>query len=287
MVKCSLCGVREAVYYRYSSGHYLCSNCLMRVLEHGVRRYLSSLGALKPGSRVLIPITYYNTMASLGLADISLIMRRGYGSRVVVAVPDFVRLSVPERFRTLDTINVNVDPKPCYADPVLAIHFDKLWSLRLASLLGFNVILLPITRTDLTLLTVEIPLRGYDEAWSLLENVLKSSSVTLVNALASIEAEAIVSHAVISGYEADVLTKCSPKLETSRILRELRGVGPEVEFSSPRISELLLNIAKSRFKLRCSYCGGLSKSNVCRLCELVGASSVNVRTLSPGESLRT
>jgi hypothetical protein len=278
VVECSLCGAR-AVYYRFSSGHYLCLGCLSRVLERAIRRGLSPLNALRPGSRILVPITYYGTLASLALADIMSFIKRGYGSMVYVAIPDFVDLrGLPGRLGGLSVLPVSVEPKPCYEDPVLAIHYDRLWSLKLASLLNLNVVLEPLTRTDLTLLSMEIPLRGYDEAWSLLNPITSVNGVSLVNALAGVEAEPIVSYAILSGYDAEVRSRCTPKLRTSRILGELRGLGPEVEFSSYKTIEFILGIVEEGIKGRCPYCGGLSRNKgPCKLCQTLEAPSLKVQ----------
>ncbi len=227
----------------------------------------------------MIPVTYYNVLASLALSDISLFIRRGYGSVIFIAIPDFIVLeSTPSRFNMLNILRVSVKPEPCYDDPILAIHYDRLWSLRLASLLGFNVVLAPLTRTDLTLLALEIPLRGYEDAWSILDIATNVNNVTFVNALAGVEAEPIVSYAVLSGYEVRVLTKCIPKLRASRILEEMRGIGPEIEFSSRRTIEFTLNIIKSKLGGRCMYCGGFTGRNkgACDLCNIIKASSIDV-----------
>lgn len=272
--RCDLCG-GIAVYYRFSSGHRLCLGCLGKVLEHSIRKYLKLFNVLKPGSRILIPITYYNTLASLGLADISLLLKKGYGSEILVALPDFVIINrAPVRFNKLKLVKLNVKPKPCFEDAILAVHYDRLWSLKLASLLGFNFILMPLTRTDLTLLTLEIPLRGYSEAWGILED---NVSVGIVNALAAVEAEAIVSYATLSGYDVSLVNSCYSKLESARVLRELRGLGPELEFSSYKVTEILLRLANSRFMYRCPYCKGFSATNdICMLCRLVNAHDLMV-----------
>jgi len=277
-VRCDLCGKR-AVYFRASSGHRLCLDCLGRVLERSIRRRLSPLNALKPRARILIPITYYNTLASIGLADISALLKKGYGSQIFIALPDFVKIAkAPERFKKLNVIKVNVEPKPCLIDAVQAIHYDRLWSLKLAQLLDFNVILMPLTRTDVTLLAIEIPLRGYEDAWSMLNSKVDIHGVSIINALDSVEAEAIVSYAALSGYETSIEGLCTPKLETSRILRELKGLGPEVEFSSYKVVDLLVATATSRMAFRCPYCGNLTmRSDSCSLCKAIGVPNITVR----------
>jgi hypothetical protein len=275
VVECSLCGGR-AVYYRSSSGHFLCTSCLGRVLERAIRRTLSPLGALKPGSRILIPVTYYNTLASLALLGISLFMKRGYGSVIQVAIPDFIELKYSGKLGRVNTLRVSVDPKPCYEDPVLAVHYDRLWSLRLASLLGYNVILMPLTRTDLTLLALEIPLRGH-EAWGMLSLATSVNGVMVVNALADVEAEPIASYATLLGFDFETTTECRVKLRASHILRELRGLGPEVEFSSRRTLELILNTIKMRSKGRCVYCGEpVASGDVCELCNIIKTPTVKI-----------
>jgi len=277
-VRCDLCG-RPAVYFRASSGHRLCLDCLGRMLERSIRRRLSPLDALKPGARILIPVTYYNTLASIGLADISALLKRGYGSEILIALPDFVRITkAPERFEKLNVIKVGVEPRPCLTDAVQAIHYDRLWSFKLAQLLNFNVILMPLTRTDVTLLAIEIPLRGYEDAWGMLSTKVHIYGVSIINALDSVEAEAIVSYAALSGYETSIEGSCTPKLETSRILRELKGLGPEVEFSSYKVVDLLVATATSKTAFRCSYCGNLTmRGDSCSLCRVIGASNITVR----------
>ncbi|MCX8195722.1 MAG: hypothetical protein N3F67_01360 [Acidilobaceae archaeon] len=229
-MKCDLCGAR-AVFYRTSSGHRLCLRCLERALERAVRRRLSRLRVLAPGSRVLVPITCYNPLSSLGLALLSSQMRRGYKSEVVAAIPS----SVEARIEGVRAFKVRVSPrhKKGYLEAFL---YDRAWSVETARKAGFGAVLFPLTATESLLLTLEALLSEREGVLPLLREVREEGGVIVVNALLSVEASAITSYAALKGLDGRCL-EAEWERGPKGFMRTLRGLGPEVEFAHLRLTE--------------------------------------------------
>jgi len=259
-VSCSLCEGR-AVYYRSSSGHYLCISCLGRMLERSIRRYLGKFAALKPKGRVLVPVTCYNTMASLGLAYITSFIKRGYESEIRVAIPSSVYLdqySIDTLARSTSIISVDVSPRYRFSNIVDTLRYDRVWSIRLAKILGYDTILLPITITDYTILGLEALLSGSEELLGDVVDKLTLDSVNVINALSTIEAEAIVSYAFLVGLNGYCLDDSYEKIKASRIFYSVSPKGPELEFSSVKTIDFLRGALLRKLRYTCSVCGGLS-----------------------------
>ncbi len=269
---CSICGSR-AVYYRRASGHMLCVRCLGLELERGVRGFLRPLRALRPGSRVLVPITFYNPIASLGLAFIVSRMKMGYGSVASIAIPGVLVLEDPKGLlKGFKTFKVGIEPLPKTGDPFAILKLDKLWSLKLARELDYNVILMPITSTDVTALTLEASLRGDEELWADLSYYDIINGTLITYALAGVELEAIMAYTALNGLNAYRVSG-APKPETSsyKILYTLKR-GPELEFSSYKVLALFRNSALGKLSFKCGVCGSPSKEpGYCGVCRSIRA----------------
>ncbi|MEN2999965.1 MAG: hypothetical protein ABDH61_05265 [Acidilobaceae archaeon] len=231
-MKCDLCDSR-AVMYRPSSGHRLCLRCLERVLERGVRRSLSKLGALAPGKKVLVPITCYNTLASLGLAQLARRMKRGYGTKVTIAIPSSVKVLGIEGE---DLVRVKVGRQERMG-AVQSFLYDRAWSLKTASVLGCDAVLFPLTATDGLLLLLDSLFRGEDSLVPLLAYAEEEEGVLMVNALLDVEASVIAAYAALHGLDGKCLE--ADRESTKHLMRALKGLGPEAEFAYQRVLSVL------------------------------------------------
>jgi len=57
MVLCSLCGVKEAIYFRPYSGERLCSSCFCESIEDRVRRTIARYGMFEHNSRIAVGVS--------------------------------------------------------------------------------------------------------------------------------------------------------------------------------------------------------------------------------------
>ncbi|MDM7275935.1 MAG: hypothetical protein P3X22_007495 [Thermoprotei archaeon] len=247
-------------------------------LERGVRRLLRPLKALKPGSRALVPITFFNPIASLGLAIIVSRMKMGYGSVASIAIPEVLALEDPKGLlKGLKTFKVGIEPLPETGDPFAILKLDKLWSLKLAREFNYNVILLPITSTDITVLTLEASLRGDEELWADLAYSDNVNGILIVNALAGVELEAIMAYAALNGLNAfRVGGALKPETVAYKILYALKR-GPELEFSSHRVLALFREGALGRLGFKCRVCGSPSREpGYCGVCRYIRAYDLTV-----------
>lgn len=263
--RCDLCGGR-ASYYRASSGHRLCASCLLRVLEKNIRGLLREHGALRPGSRILVPITCVNTMASLGLAIIAKRMKRGYGSVIHIAVPDFVEIDGAELLS--GHIPVKVEPIARLSSLIEKIKYDRVWSAALARSMGLDVVLLPITATDAVLAGLESLFENHESLGEPVESV-DIGGVKIISALLSVESSAISALAALSG----VSGRCMLGASCDKYYGLLTSLeGPEGEFAPLRALRALRSASASR----CGVCGGPARGAVCDVCSRLNLGSLRV-----------
>ncbi|MCS7106944.1 MAG: hypothetical protein NZ902_02435 [Acidilobaceae archaeon] len=236
-MKCDLCD-RRAVIYRPSSGHRLCLQCLDKVLERGIRRSLSKLGALAPGKKVLVPVTCYNTLASLGLAHIVRRMKKGYGTKVTIAIPSSVRARGMEGE---DVIKVMVSRQEKMS-MCQAFLYDRTWSLRVAKVLSYDAVLFPLTATDGLLLTLHSIFEGEESLITFLKEVEEEGGIPIINALLGVEASTMAAYAALHGLEGRCLEV--ERGGSKHLMEVLKGLGPEAEFSYLRVIEFLSRRAR-------------------------------------------
>ncbi len=278
MTLCSVCGVREAVYYRSYSGERLCQRCLLRAVERLVSRSLSAANP-RPTSTFLIPLSSFAPSSSLAMARVLWGAERRFPrTKVVLAVPDFMADRVllqglPEGL-SLEVFEVR-PPPPGSADLISCIRYDRAWSLRAAESLGADIIVLPLSRTDLTLLTLEALLSGDRDALSDALRSLSVGGISVVAGAAELEREALAALEFLSGF-ADVKPMCSLKIASKGVLMSIFG-RPEVDYGGLKIPEVLFGQLKDR--PRCSICGGLSPGGVCTRCKVMGLEALSVKRL--------
>ncbi|MFN4045850.1 MAG: hypothetical protein ACK4H7_00735, partial [Acidilobaceae archaeon] len=141
----------------------------------------------------------------------------------------------------------------------------------------YNVILLPITSTDITALTLEASLRGDEELWADITYSDSVDDILIASALAGVELEAIMAYAALNGLNAFMVGGAlKPETAAYKILYTLKR-GPELEFSSHRILELFRGNALRRLGFKCRVCGGPSREpGYCSLCGYIRAYDLNV-----------
>ncbi len=281
MVVCTVCKRREAIYYRRYSGDYLCAPCLERAVEKGVRRSLGEAGLLKPKSRILIPIPYSSPLWALALLHILPRVARKHGSELVVAVPEsFEELAVPGIY---EVATVNINP-PSTRDPSECWRYDRRWSLEVASRIGADVILLPLTRTDLNLLMIDSILHGDEQRLSESLPVIPWTNPPIVSAFSRLEGEIVAAYVVHKGLHAP--KGCIPDLSYAKeIFYSIARGRPELEYSSYKSINLLIGGVKT--KPKCQLCGGYTDSEpYCWACIRHPEPLVGGLTLNPPSSDR-
>jgi len=87
MTKCSVCGVKEAVFYKRDSGEVVCSRCLEKGLVKKVRRIIARNSMLKPEDNIayiIIPWRPYTSTAALKVLEI---VEDKFKTNIAVYVP--------------------------------------------------------------------------------------------------------------------------------------------------------------------------------------------------------
>ena len=273
---CSVCKRRPAVYFRVFSGDRLCLSCLRRQLVRGVKRSVGRTGVFKPRSKIMVPLSLIDPLASLGLADIMARLERDYGSMVVLAVlSDQIRdVRGIEELRKLgvkvEEFNVDIDKYPIHM--LDCIRFERGIYIRIGAMLGVDAIASPLSRTQLALAALDALLSGNPMYWSESLDYI-SSKPPVVAAFSLVEAEAVAAYAVLSGYRGESL--CRAKFRSKRVFYSISGRRPELEYSSSKTIEVL-STAASRMLRRCTICYGYSSSDTCMVCNYMGTGALNI-----------
>ncbi|MEM4512772.1 MAG: hypothetical protein QXK97_05710 [Acidilobaceae archaeon] len=253
-------------------------------MEKALRKYLRPWGALRPASRVLVPISEPMILHSMVLASLIVKAKRGFGSHVLVVFFDFMKEGVVEKLVenligfigghggwSVVRAEISLSPSFQQLDFFDLLRVNRRLAVEASRRLGARFALLPLTRTSLLLLLSEaIARRSCDNLLDLMQEY-RVDGVTLINALYSIEEEAVVSYAYLSGIlEAiETLGLHPPKyLHLSRAMAEALRGGPDLEFSSESIHAELAGVCISRYGYgkACSYCGAPSRESVCETC---------------------
>jgi len=268
MPTCDICKRRQAFYRREYSGQNLCHMCLRRTLEKAMKKAIAESKKLSPGHTLLIPITLTLPYYSQILARILPHVEKKYASKVVIAVPRAYSWKPRDPSPNATIVEADIAPPAGYEDPIDCIRYDRAWSLRLAQRLGADAVVLPLTRTHVTLIGMEAILRGRPEALSETLLALDTRPPT-INALYNIEAEAVAALGFALGIEP-LAPRCTPTWLAKTVARRVLPGRPELAFSSGRVLPRLAALA-TRSVTRCKVCGGYSEGDVCRSCARTGA----------------
>ncbi|WP_048812740.1 hypothetical protein [Acidilobus saccharovorans] len=280
---CSVCGVRQARYYRASSGEKLCDRCLFRLLERSMARALSRAAA-REDSRFAVPITSFSPSSSMLAAKVLAHVERKFKSKVYVLLPSFYRglegllEGLPQ---PAEVVDVTVDPPPPGSSGIIScIRYDRSWSLRASEQLGVDIIVMPLARTTSTLVLLESLMTdgGIGRTESL--EVLSVNKVKVVNAFYRLEDEAVRAAEFLEGF-SEARPACRATITVKGIYLSVAG-RPELDHSSEELVEHLAASVTST----CPVCGGASEGGMCRYCKAMGLESLRVtvgpRPLGPG-----
>ncbi len=275
---CDVCGVRPAKYYRSYSGERLCERCLFKAIEGLSSR---SLSRAKPreSSTFLVPITASMPTASLLAARVLSSVERRFKSNIVVAVPTFYEegLALEGCDTRCRRVRVKVLPSPpSHEDMIACIRYDRAWSLQLAARLGADVVVLPLSRTDLTLTMLESLLGGRRCGISEAMQLFEVNGIKVINLFSLVEREAVAAMEFLDNVVDMVRPACVPKVSVKGVYMSVAG-RPEMDYGALAIAERL----GESFTTRCRVCGGFtSKARaVCSYCERLGLESLRVEVL--------
>jgi len=284
-VMCGLCGRSRAAYYRASSGHKLCARCLFRVLERSVGRSVSRAGFLRRGEPLLVPVTFSDPTASLALALILSIVERKHESLVHVVVPEVIEVA-GDSLRLLghgNTVLYRARLNPVPTGPVDAmalVRFDRAWSLLAAEELGVRSVMVPLNRTQTTLLGLEVMISGDPSGWWDLAGSLEIRGIRVLAPMDGIEAEAIAAYSYFKGLQARSPARPLYKLK-GVFTAVLEGGGRELEFSSARVIQALSEASSYGLGGRCRGCGAPSGGDYCKWCAAMGVKGLSVELEGP------
>ncbi len=265
---CDACKRREAVYLRTYSGQKLCKTCLRRTLERAVRRAVSEAGGLPPRSRIVIPVTFTAPHLSLALLDVAARVERRFGSEIVALVPNEVEVFNLSLLNDIGVrvMRLSVSP-PKEASLSECLRFDVAWSAHVASSIGGNAVLLPITLTDRILATLDSIILGM--AWLVPDSIISRNvgSVKIIHAFGTIEGETVAAYVAGMGIEA--WSPCKVRSPSKKIFYSIAYKRPELEYSALKTISKLSKLA--RRGRTCKMCGGpifgKGGESVCSICE--------------------
>ncbi len=275
---CSRCRARRAVYLRSSSGEVLCQRCLWDEVLALTSRAVSRVNP-GPSSRFLVPISSFAPSTSLVAALALSVVERRFRSTVILGVPSFYPRDIVVGLSGRPRIEVQafeVSPRPPQeADLVYCTRYDRAWSLRAAATVGADIIVFPLTRSDLTALLLESLLHGprdgvFDCQASYLIRGLKA-----LNLFHLIERETIAALEYLEGYQ--LLPACRPKLITKQVMMSIAGA-PERDYGGLPLPVELAHLLRAPGT--CVACGAPSIGPLCEPCRSMGLGSLSVRALS-------
>ena len=156
MVKCSICGRREAFYYQQASGHRLCGRCLERFLYKRIKKTMSQSNVFKPKPRILYIIPCGFILESIALLDILYKIEKRYSGSITLYTPDHVLDYIASRGYGLEAITYSC----CREVDDVVRHIVELIGDTASRVREYDLALLPLTRNHL--LAIQIILTAID-----------------------------------------------------------------------------------------------------------------------------
>ncbi|MCE4608537.1 MAG: hypothetical protein F7B61_06245 [Caldisphaeraceae archaeon] len=275
MALCSVCGKRQAVYHHTYSGKNLCIKCLSNMIERSVKRGINKTKALKYDSRIIIPIVHFSPSSSIVLANMVSRIERKFNTTILVLIPevynynDIYQKLERSNIESIARVKVNASIKGSLSLEE-CIRLERAWILKIADELGYDVIMLPITRTDISLMLLDLLLNGKKEYLSEVLDIDYIKGIKVLYPFSSIEGEALASYEAISGSYVEPF--CNVKMKTKKIFYSVAGFRPELDFGSARIIPSIPNLEFGR----CEICGGFSEKKTCELCEKLDLKNMQI-----------
>ncbi len=274
---CSRCRSRPAVYLRSSSGEALCRRCLWDEVVAQSARAVSGAGP-GPRSRFLVPVSSFAPSSSLIAAAVLSSIERRFPSTVIVAVPSFYGRDLAGRLKPderLQVINFYVTPPPPpESDIISCIRYDRAWSARAAASVGAEIVVLPLSRTDLTAALLEALLTDRPEGVFDSQASYNALGVRFLSLFSMVEREAVAALEYLEGLL--VPPACRPLVLTKAVLMSIAGA-PERDYGGLVIPIELARAVRS--PTACAACGAPSREPLCQSCGSLGLGSLDVRPL--------
>ncbi len=291
MPLCSVCGRREAVYLRISSGERLCARCLERSLARRVKRTLSRTRSIGPRDRILLPVFGSWALKSALMIRLVSMVEREYPSSLLVALEKGME-GLAERLEGLlakpaEFLVLEASASPREEGSMLGcLRAARALSVEAARRIGAGIVMLPPPRDLFTALVLSSLARGDVGGMAEYSPVLSVDGVRVVYPFYDVEGEDLCFYAHVLGlYEWGIpLQGCGDELDQgfTEIVAGVAERSRELLFSAHRVSRLFSPRSLERIGLRrCSLCGGLDEVSPCRVCRrLVDAvRSLEVRPL--------
>ncbi|MCE4604170.1 MAG: hypothetical protein F7B20_04300 [Aeropyrum sp.] len=259
---CDICRVRRAVFYRRFSGHRMCSRCLWEALERGVKRSLRGSNLFRPGVKVLVYASALDPVAGLALSSILSRVEPRYGGVAAIAIPPYIRVQGGSWVKGLEVVEAPMES--VRYNPLGRLSGGRLWApalLRvergiaslLAQDLGYDVALLPVTRTLISMIGLEALVSARLQYMWDLETAAAGGGAPVALGFRSIESEAVSAFSAI--HRLDASSSIEPEYRYKDVYKSLvTDDRPELEFSSASTISLLSR-TKSRAGCRCRSCG--------------------------------
>jgi hypothetical protein len=279
---CSVCGRREAVYLRRSSGERLCARCLERSMVKRVKRVLSRTRSIGPRDRILVPVLGFWQAKSAALLRLVSIVEKEYPSSLLVALdeeslpclPMLRRIAVKEAsYHALE----GTGSLRLAGSPILSLlRAARAVALEAARRLGAGIVMLPPTRDFLVSLLLSSMIRGLVGGLAEHRGVMEVGGVRVVYPLYGVECEDLAFYLHLTGIYDECGSR-GPRLdeadvEIGRMVAELSAESRELLFSAQRLENLLERGLEGLS--RCVYCGGLDETSPCRACRETGVGEV-------------
>lgn len=274
VAKCSRCGVRQAVYLRASSGEALCLRCLWDEVLALASRALSRVSP-SPTSRFLVPVSSFAPSASLVAAAALSVIERRFRSTVIVGVPSFYDTNVAAPLSARYNLEVQVfdvtPGPPGQAELISCIRYDRAWAIRAAESVGADVVVLPLTRTDLTMALLEALLSGPMEGVFDGQPSYMVRGVKVLNLFHLVEREAMAALEYLEGHHVE--PACRPRVVTKGVMMSIAGA-PERDYGGLSLSVELASLLRAQGT--CAACGAPSNTSICGPCQLMGLGRLSV-----------
>ncbi|MGC9071170.1 MAG: hypothetical protein ACP5HK_00515 [Acidilobus sp.] len=258
----------------------MCVRCIWDEVSSSSSKILS-MARPTPRSRFLVPISSFAPSASLLASLILARIERRFPSSVFLAVPSFYETpELKNKPANLSVLRFRISPPPpSTADVISCIRYDRAWAVRAASIVGADIIVLPLARTDLTAVLLEALLTGKPEASFDSQAHLVVGERKLVNLFAYIERETVAALEYVESL--DLKAACMPVIITKPVLFSIIGA-PERDYGALEITPRFVQAIRRPYI--CRACGAPSSSSLCGYCSRLGLAELSVAQI--GETQR-
>ncbi|MCE4614151.1 MAG: hypothetical protein F7B60_01290 [Desulfurococcales archaeon] len=241
--KCSICGKRGADLYRSSSGEYICSKCLEKVVVKNVKKTLGKTRRLTTGMNILIYGTWLSPIESLISMRIVPRVESKYKTKISIIIPgdmlNYTQNLIKSQW-SVSTYNYRFKGKQL-AECVLE-DIENARKIGLES--GFDVVITPYSRLLLIKAGLQAILAGRKDLIKA-SRPFHDTGPLVISALFGLEKELILKYAFIRGLPLLEPKHSCNEMGSGNILFNLLKDSHEVEFNSLRTLEILAEFAET------------------------------------------